>query len=86
MHVCEHVFLLDCMSLKCVFTVVVGIDPELYELTTAKMETKSAGHSITDAFTKLIESMEKTTTARLDIHMHECTYISHFGVQKEFVH
>ncbi|XP_056623378.1 aftiphilin isoform X2 [Triplophysa dalaica] len=41
-----------------------GIDPELYELTTAKMETKSAGHSITDAFTKLIESMEKTTTAR----------------------
>ncbi|XP_057199372.1 aftiphilin isoform X1 [Triplophysa rosa] len=43
---------------------VDGIDPELYELTTAKMETKSAGHSITDAFTKLIESMEKTTTAR----------------------
>lgn len=43
---------------------VDGIDPELYELTTAKMETKSAGHSIADAFTKLIESMEKTTTAR----------------------
>lgn len=44
---------------------VDGVDPELYELTSAKMEAKSPGHSITDAFTKLMESMEKTrTTAR----------------------
>ncbi|XP_055028017.2 uncharacterized protein aftphb [Misgurnus anguillicaudatus] len=44
---------------------VDGVDPELYELTSTKMEAKSPGHSITDAFTKLMESMEKTrTTAR----------------------
>lgn len=46
-------------------SVFSGVDPELYELTSAKMEAKSPGHSITDAFTKLMESMEKTrTTAR----------------------
>ncbi|XP_016297697.1 aftiphilin-like [Sinocyclocheilus anshuiensis] len=41
-----------------------GVDPEIYELTTAKMENTS-GRNIADAFTKLMESMEKTrTTAR----------------------
>ncbi|KAL1257831.1 hypothetical protein QQF64_011075 [Cirrhinus molitorella] len=42
-----------------------GVDPEIYELTTAKMENNNAGRNIADAFTKLMESMEKTrTTAR----------------------
>lgn len=38
-----------------------GVDPEIYELTTAKIEN-TTGRSIADAFTKLMESMEKTTT------------------------
>ncbi|XP_052010211.1 aftiphilin-like isoform X2 [Xyrauchen texanus] len=42
-----------------------GVDPELYELTTAKIETNNTGRSSADAFTKLMESMEKTrSTAR----------------------
>ncbi|XP_067311623.1 aftiphilin [Pseudorasbora parva] len=42
-----------------------GVDPEIYELTTAKIENNNTGRSVTDAFTKLMESMEKTrTTAR----------------------
>ncbi|XP_016125325.1 aftiphilin isoform X2 [Sinocyclocheilus grahami] len=44
---------------------VDGVDPEIYELTTAKMENNATGRYIADAFTKLMESMEKTrTTAR----------------------
>ncbi|KAK7142390.1 hypothetical protein R3I94_011917 [Phoxinus phoxinus] len=38
-----------------------GVDPEIYELTTAKIEN-TTGRNIADAFTKLMESMEKTTT------------------------
>lgn len=41
--------------------VYLGVDPEIYELTTAKIEN-TTGRSIADAFTKLMESMEKTTT------------------------
>ncbi|KAF4102195.1 aftiphilin [Onychostoma macrolepis] len=42
-----------------------GVDPEIYELTTAKMENNATGRYIADAFTKLMESMDKTrTTAR----------------------
>ncbi|XP_016319150.1 aftiphilin isoform X2 [Sinocyclocheilus anshuiensis] len=44
---------------------VDGVDPEIYELTTAKIENNATGRYIADAFTKLMESMEKTrTTAR----------------------
>ncbi|XP_052002091.1 aftiphilin [Xyrauchen texanus] len=39
-----------------------GVDPELYELTTAKIVTNTSGRNIADAFTKLMESMEKTRT------------------------
>jgi len=45
------------------FTIYLGVDPEIYELTTAKIEN-TTGRNIADAFTKLMESMEKTTTAR----------------------
>lgn len=42
-----------------------GVDPEIYELTTAKMENNITGRNIADAFTKLMESIEKTKpTAR----------------------
>lgn len=52
-------------------SVYLGVDPEIYELTTAKMEN-TTGRNIADAFTKLMESMEKTrTTARLDMCMYE---------------
>lgn len=37
-----------------------GVDPEIYELTTAKMENNTTGRNIADAFTKLMESIEKT--------------------------
>ncbi|XP_056120297.1 aftiphilin isoform X2 [Rhinichthys klamathensis goyatoka] len=42
-------------------TPLPGVDPEIYELTTAKIEN-TTGRNIADAFTKLMESMEKTTT------------------------
>ncbi len=63
------------MSLLICISVYLGVDPEIYELTTAKTENNATGHYIADAFTKLMESMEKTrTTARLDICIHECTH------------
>ncbi|XP_056332973.1 aftiphilin isoform X2 [Danio aesculapii] len=40
-----------------------GVDPEIYELTTAKMENNATGRNIADAFTKLMESIEKTKPA-----------------------
>lgn len=57
------------VSLVIFISVYLGVDPEIYELTTAKMENNATGRYIADAFTKLMESMEKTrTTARLDVH------------------
>lgn len=66
------------MSLFIFISVYVGVDPEIYKLTTAKMENNATGHYIADAFTKLMESMETTrTTARLDICTHECSHFKH---------
>ncbi|XP_059374876.1 aftiphilin-like isoform X2 [Carassius carassius] len=54
----------ECSSDSETDTPLPGVDPEIYELTTAKMEN-TTGRNIADAFTKLMESMEKTrTTAR----------------------
>ncbi|XP_076833650.1 aftiphilin isoform X2 [Brachyhypopomus gauderio] len=39
-----------------------GLDPELYELTTAKLENSNSGNNRTDAFNRLMESIEKTST------------------------
>ncbi|XP_035388649.1 aftiphilin isoform X2 [Electrophorus electricus] len=39
-----------------------GVDPELYELTTAKLENSNTGSNRTDAFNKLMETIEKTST------------------------
>lgn len=40
---------------------IPGVDPELYELTTAKME--SGGGRVVDAFARLMSTMEKTSTS-----------------------
>ncbi|KAM4611505.1 aftiphilin a isoform 2-T2 [Polymixia lowei] len=40
-----------------------GVDPELYELTTAKMDPGSSGNRVADAFARLMSTMEKTSTS-----------------------
>ncbi|KAK3538123.1 hypothetical protein QTP70_030295, partial [Hemibagrus guttatus] len=43
-------------------TPMPGVDPELYELTTAKLESSNAGSNVADAFTRLMETAEKNST------------------------
>ncbi|XP_064821303.1 aftiphilin-like isoform X2 [Oncorhynchus masou masou] len=40
-----------------------GVDPELYELTTAKLEPSGSGSRVADAFARLMSTMEKTSTS-----------------------
>lgn len=40
-----------------------GVDPELFELTTAKMEPGGSGSRVADAFARLMSTMEKTSTS-----------------------
>ncbi|XP_028676690.1 aftiphilin a isoform X2 [Erpetoichthys calabaricus] len=40
-----------------------GVDPELYELTTAKLESTSTSNRMADAFAKLMSTVEKTSTS-----------------------
>uniref|UniRef100_A0A8C8R520 Aftiphilin n=1 Tax=Pelusios castaneus TaxID=367368 RepID=A0A8C8R520_9SAUR len=40
-----------------------GVDPELYELTTSKLETSSANSKVTDAFARLMSTVEKASTS-----------------------
>ncbi|XP_030052002.1 aftiphilin isoform X2 [Microcaecilia unicolor] len=40
-----------------------GVDPELYELTTSKLETSSGSSKVTDAFARLMSTVEKTSTS-----------------------
>ncbi|KAM7419902.1 hypothetical protein PAMA_016818 [Pampus argenteus] len=40
-----------------------GVDPELYELTTAKLDPSSSGSRVADAFARLMSTMEKTSTS-----------------------
>ncbi|XP_061478238.1 aftiphilin isoform X2 [Rhineura floridana] len=40
-----------------------GVDPELYELTTSKLETSNTTSKVTDAFAKLMSTVEKATTS-----------------------
>ncbi|KAL6478375.1 hypothetical protein MHYP_G00142100 [Metynnis hypsauchen] len=39
-----------------------GVDPELYELTTAKLECNNTSSNVADAFNRLMETVEKTST------------------------
>ncbi|XP_076003819.1 aftiphilin a isoform X2 [Genypterus blacodes] len=42
---------------------IPGVDPELYELTTAKLDPNSSGNRVVDAFARLMSTMEKTSTS-----------------------
>ncbi|XP_054833401.1 aftiphilin isoform X2 [Eublepharis macularius] len=40
-----------------------GVDPELYELTTSKLEATNVTNKVTDAFAKLMSTVEKASTS-----------------------
>ncbi|XP_034391378.1 aftiphilin a isoform X2 [Cyclopterus lumpus] len=42
---------------------IPGVDPELYELTTAKLDSGGPGSRVADAFARLMSTMEKTSTS-----------------------
>ncbi|XP_074143150.1 aftiphilin isoform X1 [Sminthopsis crassicaudata] len=44
-------------------TTIPGVDPELYELTTSKLETTNSSIKVTDAFARLMSTVEKTSTS-----------------------
>ncbi|ETE71890.1 Aftiphilin, partial [Ophiophagus hannah] len=44
-------------------TTIPGVDPELYELTTSKLETSKTTSKVTDAFAKLMSTVEKASTS-----------------------
>ncbi|XP_065816667.1 LOW QUALITY PROTEIN: aftiphilin a [Labrus bergylta] len=44
-------------------TSIPGVDPELYELTTAKLDPGNSGSRVADAFARLMSTMEKTSTS-----------------------
>ncbi|XP_056423936.1 aftiphilin isoform X2 [Hyla sarda] len=44
-------------------TTIPGVDPELYALTTAKVESSSASSKVTDAFARLMSTAETTSTS-----------------------
>ncbi|XP_066552617.1 aftiphilin isoform X1 [Amia ocellicauda] len=44
-------------------TTIPGVDPELYELTTAKLDNTSSSSRVADAFARLMSTVEKTSTS-----------------------
>ncbi|XP_039386047.1 aftiphilin isoform X3 [Mauremys reevesii] len=44
-------------------TTMPGVDPELYELTTSKLETSNTSSKVTDAFARLMSTVEKASTS-----------------------
>ncbi|KFV98365.1 PREDICTED: aftiphilin [Eurypyga helias] len=44
-------------------TTIPGVDPELYELTTSKLEISNASSRVTDAFARLMSTVEKASTS-----------------------
>ncbi|KFV87484.1 Aftiphilin [Struthio camelus australis] len=44
-------------------TTIPGVDPELYELTTSKLETSNTSNRVTDAFARLMSTVEKASTS-----------------------
>ncbi|NWX90581.1 AFTIN protein, partial [Nothoprocta pentlandii] len=44
-------------------TTMPGVDPELYELTTSKLETSHTSSRVTDAFARLMSTVEKASTS-----------------------
>lgn len=43
--------------------ILQGVDPELYALTTSKVECSSASNKVTDAFARLMSTAETTSTS-----------------------
>ncbi|KAM9316816.1 aftiphilin [Gastrophryne carolinensis] len=52
-------------------TTLPGVDPELYALTTSKVECSSASNKVTDAFAKLMSTAETTSTSARKLHRDE---------------
>ncbi|XP_067148889.1 aftiphilin isoform X3 [Apteryx mantelli] len=44
-------------------TTIPGVDPELYELTTSKLETSNTSNRVADAFARLMSTVEKASTS-----------------------
>ncbi|XP_077057416.1 aftiphilin a isoform X4 [Siphateles boraxobius] len=44
-------------------TSIPGVDPELYELTQAKLDVSGGGRRVVDAFARLMSTVEKTSTS-----------------------
>ncbi|XP_006881089.1 PREDICTED: aftiphilin [Elephantulus edwardii] len=44
-------------------TTIPGVDPELYELTTSKLELSTSSLKVTDTFARLMSTVEKTSTS-----------------------
>ncbi|KAL1281708.1 hypothetical protein QQF64_000511 [Cirrhinus molitorella] len=44
-------------------TSIPGVDPELYELTQAKLDVSGGGNRVVDAFARLMSTVEKTSTS-----------------------
>ncbi|XP_042638919.1 aftiphilin [Orycteropus afer afer] len=44
-------------------TTIPGVDPELYELTTSKLEISTSSLKVTDTFARLMSTVEKTSTS-----------------------
>ncbi|XP_058523864.1 aftiphilin isoform X1 [Ochotona princeps] len=44
-------------------TTIPGVDPELYELTTSKLDISASSLKVTDAFARLMSTVEKTSTS-----------------------
>ncbi|XP_023408462.1 aftiphilin isoform X1 [Loxodonta africana] len=44
-------------------TTIPGVDPELYELTTSKLEFSTSSLKVTDTFARLMSTVEKTSTS-----------------------
>lgn len=51
------------MTLSSSTALLSGVDPELYELTTSKLDPGSSSSRVADAFARLMSTMEKTSTS-----------------------
>uniref|UniRef100_A0A8B9H0C5 Uncharacterized protein n=1 Tax=Astyanax mexicanus TaxID=7994 RepID=A0A8B9H0C5_ASTMX len=55
-------------------TSIPGVDPELYELTQAKLEVSGGSSRVADAFARLMSTVEKTNTStRSETPPHYCS-------------
>lgn len=61
------------------------MDPELYELTQAKLDVSGGSSRVVDAFARLMSTVEKTSTSTRSVsRTHSATRRSHTTVGDEF--